>query len=185
MTTEHFALFGSALGSCGIVWNERGIIGVQFAEPDEARTLARLKRRFPDAGEASPPAPVRQAIDGIAALLAGGSPDLLDVALDLDGVSEFQRRVYAVARTVRPGATISYGEIAARLGEPGAAREVGEAMGRNPVPLIIPCHRVVASGGKLGGFSAPGGAATKRRLLAIESVHARDEGTLFGFSQAG
>lgn len=185
MAADQFAIFQAALGSCGIVWSGRGILGVMFAEPDEARTRVRLMRRFPDAVEASPPTPVRRAIDGIAALLAGGDPDLSDVTLDLDRLSEFQRRVYAIARTVRPGATISYGEIAARLGEPGAAREVGEAMGRNPVPIIIPCHRVVGAGGKLGGFSAPGGVATKRKLLAIESVHARDEGSLFGSRRPG
>ena len=84
------------------------------------------------------------------------------------------RRVYEVARTIPPGATLTYGEIAARLELPGAARDVGQALGRNPFPLVVPCHRVVAAGGRLGGFSARGGAATKRRLLAIEGAIAPD-----------
>jgi methylated-DNA-[protein]-cysteine S-methyltransferase len=138
---------------------------------------ARLLRRHPHAGEAAPPAEVARAIEGIVAVVAGEPRDLSNVALDLGGVSEFNRRVYAVARTIKPGATLTYGAIAARLGEPDA-RGVGEAMGQNPCPIIVPCHRVVAAGGKTGGFSAPGGAATKRRLLAIEGASA-DAPTLF------
>src|SRR5262250_2974216 len=88
------------------------------------------------------------------------------------GVLEFDRRVYEMARTIAPGETLSYGDVATRLGDPAAAREVGQALGRNPFPVIVPCHRVVAAAGKLGGFSAPGGTATKRRLLAIEAARA-------------
>ena len=182
---EHFTLFQTALGPCAIAWTGARIAGVVFAESDETRTRARLAKRFPEATEAAPPPSVATSIAGVVALLAGEPRDLADVELDLDRASEFQRRVYAVARTVKPGETISYGEIAARVGEPGAAREVGEAMGKNPVPLIVPCHRVVGSGGKLGGFSAPGGVSTKRKLLAIESAHARNEDTLFGHARAG
>jgi methylated-DNA-[protein]-cysteine S-methyltransferase len=85
-------------------------------------------------------------------------------------VPEFHRRVYDVARTIPPGATLTYGDIAARLGEPGSARAVGQALGRNPFPIIVPCHRVLAANGQLGGFSATGGSATKRRLLTIEGA---------------
>jgi methylated-DNA-[protein]-cysteine S-methyltransferase len=102
------------------------------------------------------------------ALLRGERLDLSFVALDLEAVPEFHRRVYEITRTIQPGATLSYGEIALRLGERDAARAVGQALGRNPFPIVVPCHRVVASGGKTGGFSAPGGAATKLRMLAIE-----------------
>lgn len=120
----------------------------------------------------APPPTARAAIDGIAALLRGEARDLASVALDLDGLPGFDRRVYELARSIPPGQTLSYGEIAARLGAPAAAREVGQALGRNPFPIIVPCHRVTAAGGRLGGFSAAGGAATKRRLLAIEEAHA-------------
>jgi methylated-DNA-[protein]-cysteine S-methyltransferase len=113
---------------------------------------------------------VRRAIDGIVTLLRGEPSALDDVALDMEGVPEFNRRVYEVARTIPWGATLSYGEIAKRLGDPGAARDVGQALGRNPFAIVVPCHRVLAAGGKWGGFSARGGVATKRRLLSIEAV---------------
>jgi methylated-DNA-[protein]-cysteine S-methyltransferase len=182
MTADHqraicFALFDTAIGRCAIAWSARGTVAVFLPERDDAALQARLEQRLPDARECAPPDGIAQAIDRIAALVAGEHRDLTGVALDLDGVPEFNRRVYAVARTIRPGATLTYGAVAARLGEPDA-RRVGEAMGRNPCPVIVPCHRVVAAGGKTGGFSAPGGAATKRRLLAIEGAGS-DEPTLF------
>jgi methylated-DNA-[protein]-cysteine S-methyltransferase len=113
------------------------------------------------------------------ALLDGGDDDLTDVKLDLAGVEDFDRRVYAVARAIPPGATRTYGDIAAELGDLAAARAVGQALGRNPVPIVVPCHRVLAAGGRLGGFSARGGTATKLRMLDIERVHARGVPTLF------
>jgi methylated-DNA-[protein]-cysteine S-methyltransferase len=114
---------------------------------------------------------IAQAIDGIVALLDGQARDLTDVPLDFDeSVPAFHRRVYDVARTIRPGTTLSYGEIAVRVGEPDAARAVGQALGRNPIPIIVPCHRVLAANGGTGGFSAPGGTATKLQLLAIEGA---------------
>jgi methylated-DNA-[protein]-cysteine S-methyltransferase len=177
-----FALFDTAIGRCTIAWSERGIVTVQLPECDDAERndaalRARLFRRHPCARETAPAAAAAQAIDGIAALAGGERRDLTCVVLDLTGVPEFDRSVYAVARTIGPGETLTYGAIAARLGEPDP-RRVGAAMGRNPCPVIVPCHRVVAAGGKTGGFSAPGGAATKRRLLAIEGA-GRDEPTLF------
>src|SRR5262249_42457042 len=120
---------------------------------------------------------VAQAIAAITALVAGERRDLSGVVLDFTAVPEFNRRVYAVARTIRPGETFTYGAIAAQVGAPDA-RRIGAAMGQNPCPIIVPCPRVVAAGGRTGGFSAPGGAATKRRLLAIEGA-GRDEPTLF------
>src|SRR5205823_3152675 len=141
-------------------------------EATDVQMRARLRRRFPEASEVPPPLPlaVQSAIDGIVALLDGEPSDLSSVPLDMAGVPEFHQRVYNIARTIPPGVTLSYGEIAARLGEPAwpAARDVGQALGHNPFPIVVPCHRVVAAGGKLGGFSARGGAATKRRLLALE-----------------
>jgi methylated-DNA-[protein]-cysteine S-methyltransferase len=111
-----------------------------------------------------------RAIEGVVALLSGEKRDLSAIALDTTEVPEFHRRVYAVARAVPPGSTITYGEIATRLGDPTAARAVGQALGRNPFALIVPCHRVLAAGGNAGGFSASGGATTKLRLLAIEGA---------------
>jgi methylated-DNA-[protein]-cysteine S-methyltransferase len=103
-------------------------------------------------------------------LLAGGPGDLSNAELDMEGVPPFHRRVYEIARGIRPGMTLSYGEVAARLGAPGAARAVGQALGQNPFPILVPCHRVLAAGGKIGGFSAHGGTATKQHMLAIEGA---------------
>jgi methylated-DNA-[protein]-cysteine S-methyltransferase len=168
MTAAGFALFETAIGPCGIAWGERGVVGVQLPESSEARTRARMRRRFLEASESSPPAAVQRAIEGIGALLAGEARDLSAVALDMEGVPEFERRVFEVARTIPAGATLTYGEIAGRLGTEGDARAVGEALGQNPFPIVVPCHRVLAAGGKVGGFSAHGGIATKLRLLTIE-----------------
>jgi methylated-DNA-[protein]-cysteine S-methyltransferase len=179
VSAQSFAIFDTAVGRCGLAWSEHGIIGVQLPERDEAATRARLQKRHPGAHEASPPSHIRQVIEGIARLLRGEKPDLSHVALDMNGLTAFQCSVYAVARSIPPGATLSYGEIAARLGDRGAARDVGEAMGQNPFPIIVPCHRVLAAGGKVGGFSAAGGITTKLRLLDIEGAQVGDAPTLF------
>jgi methylated-DNA-[protein]-cysteine S-methyltransferase len=184
MTEHGFALFDTDIGPCGIAWGPRGVTGVQLPEASEARTRARLVRRYPHAREAPPPADVRPVIDGIVALLRGEASDLSAAALDMDEVPEFDRRVYEAARSIAPGATLSYGEIAARLGERGLARDVGQALGRNPFPLIVPCHRVLAAGGKAGGFSANGGVTTKLRLLTIERARTSDAPTLFDGDRA-
>lgn len=179
MSGRGFALFDTPIGPCGIAWGERGLIGLQLPEKTGDATRARLAKRFPGLEQAKPPPEVQRAVDAIVALLAGGKPDLAGVALDMQRASPFERRVYAIARAIPPGATLTYGEIAAQIGEPGAAREVGQAMGKNPFPIVVPCHRVLAAGGRIGGFSANGGIATKRKMLAIESVHAKGEPTLF------
>jgi len=170
MTASGFALFDTAIGRCGIAWGDRGIAGVQLPEAGEPETRARMLHRFPAAGEAVPPPEVQRAIDSIVALLRGEDSDLSGVALDMEHVPAFHRRVYEVARTIPPGMTLSYGAIAARIGASGAARAVGQALGRNPFPIVVPCHRVLAAGGKIGGFSAEGGITTKRRMLAIEGA---------------
>ena len=164
------ALFDTAIGRCGLAWSERGIVGLQLPESNDRDTRRRLLRRAPGAREMSPPPTVQRAIDSIVALLGGEASDLAGVTLDLDGVPSFDRGVYEVARTIPLGATLSYGEIAARLGDRTLARDVGQALGRNPFAIVVPCHRVVAAGGKLGGFSANGGITTKLRLLAIEGA---------------
>jgi methylated-DNA-[protein]-cysteine S-methyltransferase len=168
MNTPCFALFDTAVGRCAIAWTGRGIAGVRLPGRRDAETRAGLLRDHPGARELPPPPPVRSAINAIVALLNGNGGDLSGVRLDLAGVPPFHRRVYRCARAIPAGTTLSYGELARRLRSPGAARAVGQALARNPFPVIVPCHRVLAAGGRIGGFSAPGGAATKRRLLAAE-----------------
>ncbi len=168
--SNNFAIFDTAIGTCGIVWNARGVAGVQIHDGSEAATRSRLLRRFAGAQEAKPPAHVQQAIDGVVALLRGEKHDLNEVTIDTEELPEFNRKVYVIARTIPPGSTLTYGEIAERLGDKFLAREVGQALGQNPIPLIVPCHRVLAAGGKTGGFSAPGGVVSKLRLLTIEGA---------------
>jgi methylated-DNA-[protein]-cysteine S-methyltransferase len=168
MTAHGFTLFDTAIGRCGVAWSDRGLVGVQLPEAGEMATRERMLQRFPTAAETPPPPKVRDAIDAIVALLQGEPSDLSAIALDMEGVAPFHRRVYEVARMIPPGKTLAYGEIAARLDAPRAARAVGQALGHNPFPIVVPCHRVVSAGGKIGGFSAHGGTATKRRMLAIE-----------------
>lgn len=183
MTANGFALFETVIGRCAIAWGERGVLGVQLPERREAETRARLLRRFPQARETAPPSAVQHAVDAIAALLRGEASDLSTIALDMGGVPAFSHRVYETARTIRPGSTHSYGEIATRLGAPGSARAVGQALGRNPFAIVVPCHRVLAAGGKLGGFSANGGVTMKLRLLSIE--HARGSASAMLFDGDG
>jgi methylated-DNA-[protein]-cysteine S-methyltransferase len=167
-----YALFDTTLGRCAIAWSERGIAAVELPGADDAATIRRIARALPRAAETSPPPQIAAAIAAITRLLDGEPDDLATLPLDLDGVPEFHRRVYDVARTIPPGETRSYGEVAAALGEPGAAQAVGRALGRNPVPIVVPCHRVLAANGALHGFSAPGGIETKRRMLALEGAGA-------------
>ena len=169
--SDGFALFETAIGYGGISWTERGVSGVQMPEPDAASIRRRVQRRSPHAHESLPPPDIQQAINDMTALLRGESPDLSFVQLDMDRVAPFERQVYELARTIPPGETLTYGQIATRLGDPLLARDVGQALARNPFPIVVPCHRVVAAGGKLGGFSARGGVATKQRLLAIEQAN--------------
>ena len=175
MTDQGFTVFETAIGACAIAWNARGIMGVSLPERQADETRARMARRFPEAAEQAAPAAVQAIIDDIVALLAGEARDLSAVGLDLSAVPDFNRRVYEVARTIPPGRTLTYGEIAARLGVPKEAREVGQALGRNPCPIIVPCHRVLAASGKSGGFSARGGVTTKLRMLSIERAHAKND----------
>jgi methylated-DNA-[protein]-cysteine S-methyltransferase len=174
MNCTHVTLFETPIGRCGLAWGPCGIVGLQLPEPAGAER-ARLLRRFPDAIEGVPPAPIGGAIARIVTHLEGGSPDLDSIELDMTGVQEFDRRVYEIARAIPRGVTKSYGEVAVELGDPAAARAVGQALGRNPFPIIVPCHRVLAAAGRPGGFSAHGGVATKLRLLAIEGAPGNSE----------
>ena len=180
MSDTGYFLFETRIGVCGLAWRERGLVGVLLPETDGAAALDRLRLRYPDLAEAEPPATVRSAADRIVALMAGEHVDLSDVDLDLDLVSPFTAQVYAIARAIPPGEILTYGEIAQKLGDRLLAREVGQCMGRNPWPIVVPCHRVLGAGGKMVGFSAPGGVTTKERMLAIEGYYPGGQPSLFG-----
>jgi len=177
--TTGWELFDTPIGPCAILWGTRGVRGLHLPGVSAEAMRSRLRRRHPDAHEGDAPAPVRAAIGRIVALLNGASDDLADIELDLADAPEFNRRVYALARTIGPGRTLSYGEVATRLGDPSAARAVGQALGANPCAILVPCHRVLGAGGRPGGFSAPGGLDTKRRLLEIERARIGDQPSLF------
>ena len=179
MAIQAFALFDTVIGRCGVAWGERGLIGVQLPENSPGAAWARLRRRFPEAVEREPTPEIERIIERIRDLLAGGRDDLSDVVLDLSGQPPFNLRVYEIARAITPGETSTYGEVARAMGEPGAARAVGKALGENPWPIVVPCHRVLAASGGMGGFSAPGGAETKARLLTIERAKTDAVPTLF------
>lgn len=191
-----FHCYETALGCCGIAWREGEgagdalIVGSQLPEESAGATRDRMRARFPAARELQAadqiPAAVRHAMQGVRALLAGEPRDLLEIELDDSALPEFNRQVLALTRRIPVGQTLSYGELAARLGQPGAARAVGQAEGHNPFAPIVPCHRVLPTpgGGSRGGFSAHGGLATKQRLLAIEARATGqlggEQGSLFG-----
>lgn len=179
MNRSGYALFETAIGRCGIAWTERGIASLSLPDAGAPGARARLSRRADDAEEAEPPASVAEVIARVRALLAGEHIDLADVVLDDAAVPAFDAAVYAQARAIPPGRTLTYGEIARGISDPAAARRVGQALGRNPWPIVVPCHRVLAAGGGAGGFSAPGGAATKLRLLSIEHASTSPDPLLF------
>lgn len=179
MDRAGLALLPTAIGTCGVAWRGEVIAAVALPEVDAAATERRLRRLVPDAEPAERPPTIRSVLDGVAALLDGEAVDLSGVAVDVAHESEFARRVHDVVRSIPPGQTLTYGEVAARVGEPGAAQAVGRAMGSNPVPIIVPCHRVVGAGGRPVGFSAPGGVATKQRILRIEGAAAGGQDSLF------
>jgi methylated-DNA-[protein]-cysteine S-methyltransferase len=179
MTAPGFTLFDTPIGICSLVWRDDRIVGLRLPEASAAATRNRIKRRWAGAEERMPPPAMQAVIDRVLSLLAGQQVDLSDVPLDFGDAPDFHKRAYAIARTVPPGQTITYGEIAKRLGAPQESREVGQAMGKNPIAIIMPCHRVLGADGKMGGFSANGGIATKRRILEIEGAAALGAGPLF------
>lgn len=166
-----FALFDTPIGRCAIAW--RGDRIVRTALPEAAPA------RFGGHAEGAPPPPIAAAIEAIVRLLSGEREDLSSLPIDLGQASDFERRVYAAAAAIPPGETRTYGELAAAIGEPQAAQAVGRALGRNPCPIVVPCHRILGADGKSGGFSAPGGAATKLRMLEIEGARRGSAPELF------
>jgi methylated-DNA-[protein]-cysteine S-methyltransferase len=174
-----FALFDTVIGRCGVAWGESGLIGMQLPEATPGAAWARLRKRFPEAVETPPSPAIERIIERVLDLLAGGRDDLTDIVLDQSGVQGFNWRVYEIARAIAPGETSTYGQVARAMGEPGAARAVGKALGENPWPIVVPCHRVLAASGGMGGFSAEGGANTKAQLLTIERARTSPVPTLF------
>lgn len=170
--THRYFIFETAAGFCGIAWNDVGITRFQLPTRADDATERLLLRRLP-AAQASPPTPqIEEAVAAVRRYFEGKEVDFTGFAVDLNGQDAFFRRIYAAARELRWGQTTTYGALAKELGVgPEAARDVGQAMAKNPVSLIIPCHRVFAAGGKIGGFSAPGGSSTKVRMLELEGVH--------------
>ena len=174
-----FCLFDTAIGACGIAWTEDALAAVQLPETTRALTRERMLRYTGRAPEAEPPPFVQAAIARVQALLEGAQDDLADLPLAWSDLPEFHRKVYEVTRAIPPGQVLTYGEVAQRIGEPGAARAVGQALGKNPFAPVVPCHRVLAAGGRSGGFSAEGGALTKLRMLEIEKARFGGEPGLF------
>lgn len=177
MKNTAYCLFETALGACGIAWRETSdsgsqaaVIAVQLPEATSQATESRIARKAGSNQRSAPPPEIAAVIEKVRLHLGGEVQDLRTVAVDLSEVSPSFRQIYQATREIPPGQTRTYGEIAKAVGQPGAAQEVGQAMAKNPVPIIVPCHRVSAAGGKLGGFSAPGGPATKAKLLAIEGA---------------
>ncbi|MGV8873906.1 MAG: methylated-DNA--[protein]-cysteine S-methyltransferase [Rhodococcus sp. (in: high G+C Gram-positive bacteria)] len=169
-------LFDTAIGRCGIAWTANGVIAVALPEPSDKAMIDYLAGFGATEGDVD--ALAADAKERIVGLLDGRTVDMSPIPLVLD-VSEFDASVYTVCSTIPRGATLTYGDIARRLGHSGAAQAVGGALARNPVPIIVPCHRVLGAGTEIGGFSAPGGANTKQRILGIEGVAGFDEPTLF------
>jgi methylated-DNA-[protein]-cysteine S-methyltransferase len=167
----HYHVFETAGGFCGIAWSSAGITRFQLPTRSAAATERLLLRLLPGAEPNTPPTEVAEAVAAVQRYFQGEATDFSRFKLDLGGQDTFFEKVYAAARQVGWGRTTTYGALARELGAgPEAAREVGLAMARNPVALIIPCHRILAAGGKIGGFSAPGGSAAKMRMLELEGV---------------
>ena len=164
---RHYHLFETRLGLCGVAWSDDGITRFRLPDPDRVAAEKALGVR---ATPQEPPPDIAAAVEEARRYFGGERIDFGRINLDLAGVEPFRRSIYQALRAVAWGETVTYGELARRAGAPGAAQDVGVAMARNPVPLIIPCHRVLAAGGKLGGFSAPGRTQAKERMLALEGV---------------
>jgi len=170
-TMHHYLIFETAGGFCGIAWSDAGITRFQLPTRSAEATRRILLRRVPGAEPGTPTPGVAEAVAAVKRYFEGEETDFSSVTLDLEDQEAFCKRVYAAARRVGWGHTTTYGTLAKELGAgPEAARDVGQAMAKNPVALIIPCHRVLAAGGKVGGFSARGGSAAKIRMLEREGV---------------
>lgn len=174
----HFSLFPTPIGNCGIAWRDDVVVATHLPEQTPAATAARLAARA-GASEGEPPPVIQRAIASITALLEGAKTDLSDIVCDFSAVEPFAAKVYAATRAIAVGETLTYGAIALQLGDKRLAQNVGRALGRNPLPIIVPCHRVVGANGKLTGFSAYGGIDTKLKMLTIEGARTGETLELF------
>lgn len=179
MRDSGLATFETRIGTCGVAWGPAGLLAVRLPGVDGAAALDSLRRRNPQLEPGCPPAWVAEAIASITAHLRGEPGDLSGIELDFAGIASFEASVYREARRIPAGTTVSYGELASSLGDRSLARAVGQALGRNPWPIVVPCHRVTAAHGGTGGFSAPGGAGTKLQLLELEGALTADRLPLF------
>lgn len=173
-----FTLFPTAVGDCGIAWRGDTVVATFLPEKTPAATEARLLKRT-GAKRGKPTAAIKLAIQSISALLEGEKADLSYITCDFHGIDPFSMEVYSITRTIPVGETLTYGDVALQLGDKLYAQRVGQALGRNPFPIIIPCHRVVGANGKLIGFSAPGGIETKLKMLSIEGAQIAEPPSLF------
>ncbi len=176
---SQFILFPTTIGDCCIAWRDDVVVATSLPEKTPAATAARVVKRT-GARRAKPPLTIDRAIQSIVALLEGEKADLSFITCDLGEVDAFAEKVYAVTCAIPAGETLTYGDVALRLGNKLFAQRVGQALGRNPIPIIVPCHRVVGANGKLTGFSAPGGIETKLKMLEIEGAQPGGSPTLFG-----
>ena len=180
MTAAGLRLFPTAVGRCGVAWRGDTVVATHLPEESDADTAARLAARAGGARPAEPPPAIAAVVEAITRLVAGERVDLGFVGCDLGAVADLEAEVYRHCRAIPPGETRTYGDIAKAMGDRLLAQAVGKALGRNPLPIIVPCHRVMGAGGRLTGFSANGGVATKLKLLAIEGARIGGEPGLFG-----
>jgi methylated-DNA-[protein]-cysteine S-methyltransferase len=165
---EQYVVFDTAFGACGLRWNRVGVTRLALPQAKADKTEQRVTSGADHRRADGAPAAIMALVADIQRYFAGEEIDFSAVAVDVQGRNDFEHGIYKAARAIGFGYTVTYGELARRAGAPGLTRETGQALGRNPVPLIVPCHRIVAANGRLGGFSAPGGNATKERMLALE-----------------
>ncbi len=168
---QNFCLFETALGWLGIAWSDAGVTQLQLPERDRAATERRLQTRLSNGVESEPPHQIAEIVALLKTYASGEAVDFSRTPVDLAGCDPFRHAIYDAARSLSFGETTTYGELATIAGYAGKAQDTGKALGQNPVPIIVPCHRILAAGNKIGGFSAPGGSATKTRLLKMEGVH--------------
>ena len=163
----YYFLFKTPLGWCGVVDSTKGVLRVEIGYPGREPLLKKIVNRFGN----------RQVNDGVRRDLVNGitryfsgEKVLFNCAMDWSSLSPFQRKVFKEAMKVPYGTAVAYGNLACRIGCPNGSQAVGGALSKNPFPLLIPCHRIIRGDRKLGGFSAPGGIALKRKLLRLEGV---------------
>lgn len=178
--TAHFTLFPTPIGTCAIAWRGGKVCGSHLPEAADELTAQKMARRAGGATETPPPKFVKDAVAAIQGLLSGKPDDLNMIELDMAGIEPFARKVYELSRAIKPGQTRTYGDLAVEMGDRACAQAVGRALGANPFPIIVPCHRIMGAGGRLTGFSAGGGVATKLKMLEIEKAQIGETPALFG-----